>query len=195
VRFVVVYQREPHARQMAFRNVPQPLAIEERAALARKAADEFGLDCSFWIDDLSDQSREAFGDLPHWAVVVGGGGMIRHKLPWADPDELHAAVADLLRRERVGAKAEDRFVDEVQQRGAATLRGPAAARHDRWARLAWLAEHRPDHPDRLRWLCELAAEGPLVQRTWATVLLRQHTAQLRRAGPARARHRATEPSK
>jgi len=44
VKFVVVYQREPHARQLAFRDVLQPKNFEERAALARRTRDELDLD-------------------------------------------------------------------------------------------------------------------------------------------------------
>ena len=36
----MVYQREPHARQLAFRDVAQPETFEERAELARRMLDE-----------------------------------------------------------------------------------------------------------------------------------------------------------
>ena len=70
MRIVVVYQREPHARQMAFENVEQPKDRAERVALARRTLAELKLDVEVWIDDLGDQSRALFGDLPHSAIVV-----------------------------------------------------------------------------------------------------------------------------
>ena len=41
---MVVYQREPHARQLAFRDVAQPETFEERAALAARMLEDLELD-------------------------------------------------------------------------------------------------------------------------------------------------------
>lgn len=96
VEFVVVYQREPHARQMAFRDVPQPTTVEERLALARRACEEFELPQDFWIDGLDDQSRALFGDLPSPALILGPNGKVVAKLPWSEPDLLGAKLDEHL---------------------------------------------------------------------------------------------------
>ena len=91
----MVYQREPHARQLAFRDVAQPETFEERAALAARMLEDLELDVEVWIDDLGDSSRAAFGDLPSWAVMISSGGSILRKLAWPDPDSLQKLVANL----------------------------------------------------------------------------------------------------
>lgn len=183
MRFVVVYQREPHARQLAFGSVPQPVADAERVALARRTLTELDLAVDVWIDDLGDQSRRAFGDLPNWAIVVGANGVIRHKLPWADPDELALAIDDDLRWQPVGLRpAEQGFLSAVRAASAQD----DAARHDRHAMLAWFVEHETAHAERWRWLAELGGDGPLRQRDWAAALLRAARDALPRPGVLRA---------
>jgi len=95
VKFVVVYQREPHARQLAFRDVLQPKNFEERAALARRTRDELDLDVEIWIDDMGDSSRAAFGDLPSWGVLISPNGHVMRKVSWPDPDELQAFARNI----------------------------------------------------------------------------------------------------
>lgn len=104
-----VYQREPHARQMAFADVAQPKDLGERCELARKTCDEMALDPSMvWIDGMDDQSRALFGDLPSPAIVVDPFGVIRAKLPWAEPEALGPVLRELLTR--VGLEAEKRLL-------------------------------------------------------------------------------------
>lgn len=168
---MLVYQREPHARQMAFRAVQQPRTLAERAELARLALRDYELACDVWIDDMSDQSRRAFGDLPHWSIVLDGTGRIAHKLPWTDVEELARSIEAQRWNRAAEPPAETRFEAAVTGRSHASP-ATAAERHDRSAMLAWLVEHEPGHPERARWLLELAATGPLPQRDWATALLR-----------------------
>ncbi|MCA8963878.1 MAG: hypothetical protein H6838_01275 [Planctomycetes bacterium] len=105
MQFVFVYQREPHARQMAFAEIPQPKDLGERCELARKTCDELVLDPALvWIDGMDDQSRALFGDLPSPAIVVDPFGVVRTKLPWAEPDALGPQVESLLAK--VGQQAE-----------------------------------------------------------------------------------------
>ncbi|MFK7739196.1 MAG: hypothetical protein AB8H80_02645 [Planctomycetota bacterium] len=199
MRFVIVYQREPHARQMAFGDVVQPTHDSERAALARRTKNEFQLDVDIWLDDLSDQSRRAFGDLPNWAIVIAPGGRIVHKLPWAEPDLLERMVrrragsqqnkawsktlfdrATNANRRALAGERKDGQTQDGQKKGdqkkndqmLAPRTKTAAARHIRSARLAWLVCHHPRDAARRSWLCELAATGTMRQRDWATQLLR-----------------------
>lgn len=180
VRFVFVYQREPHARQMAFRDVPQPKTYTERVALARKTLDELNLDMDVWIDDMGDQSRFAFGDLPSWVVVVRPNGEIRRKAQWPEPEILEKILQDLdeVRGDRQAALSEDRFqalisiaqpkdpFAENPIRTAEQAIAEANARHHRQVMLAYLVEQQPDHEHRQAWLKELAATDWEPQRKW-----------------------------
>lgn len=97
VEFVFVYQREPHARQLAFADVGQPKDLGERWALARRTCEELTLPTAqVWVDGMDDQSRALFGDLPSPAIVIDAGGVIRAKLPWAEPAALGPVTAKLL---------------------------------------------------------------------------------------------------
>ncbi len=170
MRFVVVYQREPHARQMAFEDVAQPTTREERVALARRTLTELNLDVDVWVDDLGDTSRAAFGDLPHPAIVIDPAGRVRAKLAWFDPE----VVDNLLKDVQL-----DLLTDRPTDRPAPADTGFLAAltddrldRHHRHTMLAHLALQQPEHADRREWLAELAANGPPQQRAWAERLLR-----------------------
>ena len=80
---------------MAFAQTPQPTTIEERVALANQTMAELNLKVDVWVDDLGDQSRAMFGDLPHAAIVIDPKGTIRLKLSWCDPLILQLALTEL----------------------------------------------------------------------------------------------------
>lgn len=165
VRFVVVYQREPHAGQMAFRDVPQPTDRAERVELAKKTLAELQLDVDLWIDDSGDQSRALFGDLPNSAIVIDASGTVRLKLSWCEPEVLRGALPEIewMQREQRVPLAEAGFL-------AAIAKPPAddeGARHHRRTMLAALAVAQPRHANRCEWLRELEKDGPPEQRAWA----------------------------
>ena len=71
MQFVFVYQREPHAGQLAFVDVQQPKDLGERVELARRTCTDMELaPASIWVDGMDDQSRALFGDLPSPAIVI-----------------------------------------------------------------------------------------------------------------------------
>lgn len=175
MRFVVVYQREPHARQMAFRDVPQPKDFAERAALAKKALKEMNLDVDVWIDDQGDQSRALFGDLPHSAIVLDRMGTVRVKLSWCDPHVLGQLIPEV--PEMSPAKPMAPLENHFEQRVAQARPKDAdeqAWRFHRDVMLAWLVAHKPAHDHRDAWLEQLAGRGPKHQQAW---LERQHARQ------------------
>lgn len=174
MRFVVVHQREPHARQMAFADVPQPTSCEERAELARALLGELRLDLDVWIDDMGDTSRALFGQLPHPAIVVDALGIVRRKLSWCDPEELRRTLPDVLRAQDEGAvaRAEDGFLAAIAEApgAAGTAGGEGFSAHHRAVMLGHLVLACPGHGDRPRWLAALATAGPARQRAWAVRL-------------------------
>lgn len=88
LRFVVIYTREPHARQLGFKHIGQPLNAKERIALARKTKKELKLDALFLVDPMGDPSRRLFGDVPNPALFIEKDGKIKDKLSWADASEV-----------------------------------------------------------------------------------------------------------
>ena len=93
---MLVYQREPHARQMAFEAIPQPTNYGERVELAQRTRDDFGLRWELVVDAMDDRSRAMFGDQPNSLVVIGADGVVCLKQPWANPDELERDLPRLL---------------------------------------------------------------------------------------------------
>ncbi|MBK8097695.1 MAG: hypothetical protein IPK26_11345 [Planctomycetes bacterium] len=166
VRFIVCYQREPHAGQLGFARVEQPRTQAERAALARKTCDELQLAVDLWIDDLGDSCRAAFGELPNSAIVIEADGKVRCKLPWCDPADVGLVLRELAAERGEGRPepADAGFLDAIAKPLAAS--STVAERHDRAAMLAWLVDHRGEHHDRARWLAELLQDAPLQQRAW-----------------------------
>lgn len=92
LHFVVIYTREPHARQLGFKDVHQPKTIAERIALARRTKKEFAIDATFLVDPMGDPSRKLFGDVPNPAIFIEKGGRIRDKLSWADGSEVRKQI-------------------------------------------------------------------------------------------------------
>ena len=93
--FLIVYQKEPHAGQLAFREISQPETFEQRVALAKRMKDEYELPMTVLVDSMEDQSRALFSELPSPAFVIDAAGVIREKLPWAEAETIAAAVEKL----------------------------------------------------------------------------------------------------
>ena len=122
VQFVFVYQREPHARQLAFADIHQPVNLGERCELARSTCDEMALDpAGVWIDGMDDQSRALFGDLASPAILIDPFGVIRTKSPWAEPDAIEQSLNTLL--SDVGLEVERRQIF-AEPAGAASKPDP-----------------------------------------------------------------------
>lgn len=182
VRFVVLYQREPHARQMGFKDIVQPSEYAERVALARRTREELRLDVEVWVDDMGDASRAAFGDVPNAGIVIDPRGRVREKLAWCEPEPLQKALTSLLRQDakaRAGKpaarRAEDGFLAAVQRAGA-KIPGtdPVEAkrqRHHRQVMLAHLLRSKPKHPQRSEWRAELQRDGAPPVRAWLAGLV------------------------
>jgi hypothetical protein len=200
VVFVFVYQREPHARQMAFADVPQPKDYVERCELARRTCDDLTLDpTSVWIDRMDDRSRAAFGDLPSPAIVVDPFGVIRHKLPWAEPEKLEPLLAalqaglaaEVAKQLAVDPRAEPQDAMPIAKVGARLwqLRRGAAIdeRLRRPASLWTAAEGRPvdgwQLGDKPEWLDFVAAAAVVGQDATAAAA-RELLARLQSCGDA-----------
>lgn len=152
MQFVFVYQREPHAGQLGFANVQQPKDLGERVQLARRTCTDMQLPPgSVWIDGMDDQSRAMFGDLPSPAIVIDPCGVVRAKLPWAEPDALAPLLtklqADLRDEMRAELAREPQPGNEGRRRGA-----------ELWTRLATPKTQPPPATTTLPWI---AATGTL----------------------------------
>ena len=95
-----MYQREPHARQMSFKDIAQTTTYDERCALAGRTRKELSLVGTLLVDSMDDQSRALFGDLPTPALIIGADGLMKVKLPWAEPAVLGVRLKKVLGAKR-----------------------------------------------------------------------------------------------
>jgi len=82
---------------MSFKDIAQPKTYAERCALATRTRSEFQVTSPLLVDDMNDQSRALFGDLPTPAIVIDPEGRVSVKLPWAEPDVLKPRLNGVLR--------------------------------------------------------------------------------------------------
>ena len=128
---MIVYQKEPHAGQLAFRDVAQPETLEQRVSLAKRMKEEYELPMTVLVDTMEDQSRALLSDLASPAFVIDADGMIANKFPWADAPQIEAAVEKIAKDQstqtqdwgqwmganRDGVYNETDVIDEIPKEG------------------------------------------------------------------------------
>lgn len=92
---LIVYQKEPHPGQMAFKAIAQPETFEARVELAKGMKDEYEMPMTVLVDTMEDQSRALFSDLPSPVFIIDAKGVIRNKFPWPESDQIDKAVNEM----------------------------------------------------------------------------------------------------
>lgn len=100
---MLVYVREPHAGEKSFTEVRQPRTYEERKKLAEATCDELHVETILVLDEMDDQVRAAYGDLPNCAYLIGKDGRVFYKQAWANASTLEPAIQALL---KIGGKGD-----------------------------------------------------------------------------------------
>ena len=89
---------------MAFKNVVQPKTFSERCTLAERTVKDLQLTSTVLVDTMDDLSRKLFGDLPSPAIIIGADGVVKTKLPWAEPAVLTPRLTGVLKSANAAAK-------------------------------------------------------------------------------------------
>ena len=84
--FIVLYQREIHPGVAIFKDIKQPEKYEERALLAKRTCEEVHVATTIVIDEMNNAVHTAYGGFPNSAYIIGKGGKIRFREPWAKPE-------------------------------------------------------------------------------------------------------------
>jgi len=121
---LIVYQKEPHPGQLAFKDVAQPESFEERVELAKRMKLEYELPMTILVDSMEDQSRELLSDLPSPAFIINGKGVIVQKFPWADADLIGPAVAKLPKQEEQVEKKDSSETEQIKANGTGLTTEP-----------------------------------------------------------------------
>lgn len=80
---------------MAFWDIAQPETFEARCVLAERMKSEYEMPMDVLVDTMDDVSRKLFTDLPSPVFVLDANGVIKHKFPWPDQEQIKEAVEKL----------------------------------------------------------------------------------------------------
>jgi len=95
VEFVVVYVREPHPGEPAFRQYKQPQNLEQRRQYAQELAVTRLMKTTVVVDTMDDVVSEQFGSLPNMVYVIDRNGTIAYKATWTMAEKIDQVLAVL----------------------------------------------------------------------------------------------------
>lgn len=95
VELVVVYVREPHPGEPAYRQYVQPQNLEQRRQYARELATTLHMKATVVVDTMDDAVSEQFGSLPNMVYVIDRNGTIVYKATWTMAEKIDQVLAVL----------------------------------------------------------------------------------------------------
>lgn len=95
VQFLVVYVREAHPGERAYRTYPQPRDFRQKLAYARELVAHEGLRCPILVDGMDEAVHQRYGGLPNMVYVLDKAGDIAYKATWTRAEEIDRVLAEL----------------------------------------------------------------------------------------------------
>jgi hypothetical protein len=95
VEFVVVYVREPHPGEPAYRQYVQPQNLEQRRQYARELATTRHMKATVVVDTMDDTVSEQFGSLPNMVYVIDRDGTVAYKATWTMAEKIDQVLGVL----------------------------------------------------------------------------------------------------
>jgi alkyl hydroperoxide reductase subunit AhpC len=114
VEFVFVYVREAHPGE----RIPAHDSTSDKVAAAWLLRKEEQLEMPVVVDDLRGSIHRKYGKLPNPAFLIDKSGRIAFRSMWTNPEELAAALEELLELEQ------EREIDHAIVRGGEDLSMP-----------------------------------------------------------------------
>lgn len=114
VQMLFIYVREAHPGEV----IPAHHSEREKANAARLLADEEGMDMSIIVDDVDGDIHRRYSRLPNPAFLVDKSGRVAFRSRWTKPDELKAAIVELLELQK------ERGIEHIVVRGGEDLAAP-----------------------------------------------------------------------
>ncbi len=105
VEFFVVYSKEPHSGERAFKKYTQHASYEHKTAYARELVQTFEMKVPVLVDGLDEATAKAFGGMPNMVFVIDLMGKIAYKASWTDRPRLDKVLDDLLVEQASAAAA------------------------------------------------------------------------------------------
>lgn len=88
VEFVVVYVRDPHPGEPAFRQYVQPQTLEQRRQYAQELVQSRHMAATVVVDTMDDAVSQLFGSLPNMVYVIDRDGTIVYKATWTMAEKI-----------------------------------------------------------------------------------------------------------
>jgi hypothetical protein len=95
VEFVVVYVREPHPGEPAYRTYQQPQTLEQRRQYARELTATRRMQVTVVVDTMNDDISERFGSLPNMVYVIDRQGVIAYSATWTMAEKIDHVLSVL----------------------------------------------------------------------------------------------------
>ena len=73
--------------------------MEERIAQARRSADELEIASTILVDNMMNETWQAFGSAPSPAFIIDSQGHIVLRQVWVDPDEIRVLLRSILKNQ------------------------------------------------------------------------------------------------
>jgi peroxiredoxin len=116
LEFLFIYVREAHPGE----RIPAHDSAGEKAAAAKLLRDEEEIEMPVLVDDLSGSVHRKYSRLPNPAFLIDKSGRVAFRSMWANPEELAAAIEELLEAQR------ERRVDHALVHGGEDLSMPVS---------------------------------------------------------------------
>jgi len=95
VEFVVVYVREPHPGEPAYRKYQQPQTLAQRRQYAQELATTRQMKATIVVDTMNDDISERFGSLPNMVYVIDRQGAIAYSATWTMAEKIDHVLSVL----------------------------------------------------------------------------------------------------
>lgn len=92
---MVVYVREPHPGEPAYRRYVQPQNLEQRRQYAQELAATRHMKATVVVDTMDDAVSKQFGSLPNMVYVIDRNGTIVYKATWTMAEKIDQVLAVL----------------------------------------------------------------------------------------------------
>lgn len=95
VQVVVLYVREPHPGERAFRQYAKHTSYEQKLRYAKELVGLKAMNIPVIVDGLDEATHQALGNLPNLAYVVDKDGRVVYKSTWTNGEHLDELLSEL----------------------------------------------------------------------------------------------------
>ena len=92
---MVVYVRDPHPEEPAFRQYPQPENIDQRKKYAQELVETCNMNAAVIVDSMADDVSKEFGSLPNMVYVINREGTIAYKATWTLSEKIDEVLSQM----------------------------------------------------------------------------------------------------